>query len=193
MNRFAWGERLPTIGTERLELRALSESDVPDLFAVFSDPNVMKYRDGLLMTTAADAAAYLAQIDQGFRSRELFEWGISNRTTGAIVGTCTLLNLSTIHSRGEIGFALGKPYWGQGLATEAVKALISFAFVKLDLRRLEADVDPRNVRSLTLLERLGFQREGYLRERYHVNGEVQDAIALGLLRHEWEAMEPEIA
>ena len=53
------------------------------------------------------------------------------------------------------------------------------------LRRLEADVDPRNAASIRTLERLGFQREGFLRERWHVNGEIQDAIFYGLLRRDW--------
>lgn len=70
-------------------------------------------------------------------------------------------------------------------ATEALKALVSYAFEVMGLRRLEADVYPRNAASIRTLERLGFQREGFLRERWHVNGEIQDAIFYGLLRREW--------
>ncbi|HEX2165116.1 MAG TPA: GNAT family protein, partial [Thermoanaerobaculia bacterium] len=62
-----------------------------------------------------------------------------------------------------------------------------FAFGPLALHRLEADVDPRNERSLKALERLGFRREGLLRERYFVAGEIQDSVMLGLLAREWEA------
>ena len=65
--------------------------------------------------------------------------------------------------------------------------LLDFAFRDLGLRRLEADVDPRNAASIRSLERLAFRREGYLRERWCVGGEVQDAIFYGLLRREWEA------
>jgi RimJ/RimL family protein N-acetyltransferase len=68
---------------------------------------------------------------------------------------------------------------------EALKALVSHAFETMNLRRLEADVDPRNGASIRSLERLGFQREGFLRERWHVNGEIQDAHFYGLLRREW--------
>jgi RimJ/RimL family protein N-acetyltransferase len=60
----------------------------------------------------------------------------------------------------------------------------------MQLRRLEADVDPRNAGSIRTLERLGFQREGFLRERWHVNGEIQDAIFYGLLRREWLKSDP---
>jgi RimJ/RimL family protein N-acetyltransferase len=69
----------------------------------------------------------------------------------------------------------------------ALERLLDFAFHELGLRRIEADVDPNNARSIATLERLGFRREGYLRERWFVGGEVQDALFYGLLRREWEA------
>jgi RimJ/RimL family protein N-acetyltransferase len=67
-----------------------------------------------------------------------------------------------------------------------VGAVLEFAFGTLDLIRVEADVDPRNERSLRMLERLGFVREGFLRSRYVVAGEIQDTVFLGLLREEWK-------
>jgi len=71
---------------------------------------------------------------------------------------------------------------------EALHALLEHCFETLKLRRLEADVDPRNNGSIRTLERLGFQREGYLRERWHVAGEIQDALFYGLLKTEWKQM-----
>ena len=183
--KFEWGSRLPTLTTPRLTLRALSESDVADVFNVFSDPVVMRYWDGAVMTTQQDAMKYIDQIHHGFRRRELFQWGIADAASDAVIGTCTLIRCSPNHQRCEIGFALRQIRWGQGLGSEAVGALIEFAFTSLELHRLEADVDPRNDRSLRLLERCGFRREGLLRERYSVNGERQDTLILGLLRREW--------
>nr|WP_233261699.1 GNAT family protein [Vitiosangium sp. GDMCC 1.1324] len=75
--------------------------------------------------------------------------------------------------------------WGQGYGREAVGRVVEFGFTSLELHRLEADVDPRNSSSIQVLERLGFQREGYQRERYLLNGERQDAVLYGLLRPEW--------
>ena len=69
---------------------------------------------------------------------------------------------------------------------EALKALLAYAFDELAMRRIEADVDPRNMASIRTVERLGFQREGYLRERWQVNGEIQDTLFYGLLRPDWE-------
>ena len=70
---------------------------------------------------------------------------------------------------------------------ETLKAVLNYAFDVLNLHRIEADVDPRNDASVRTLERLGFQREGYLRERWQVNGEIQDAFFYGLLRPDWES------
>jgi RimJ/RimL family protein N-acetyltransferase len=68
---------------------------------------------------------------------------------------------------------------------EALPALVAHAFGALDLNRLEADIDPRNTASARVLERLGFRREGLLRERWIVNGEKSDSAIYGLLRAEW--------
>lgn len=182
---FDWGPRLPTLRTPRLTVRSLTAADVNAVFAVFSDPVVVRYWDGPLMRTNEDAIKYLGQIHNGFRRREFFQWGIADSSSDAVVGTCTLAQFSDIHQRCEIGFALQQAHWGKGLGSEAVAAVIDFAFETLDMHRIEADVDPRNDRSLRLLERFGFEREGFLRERYYLHGERQDAVLVGLLRRNW--------
>jgi RimJ/RimL family protein N-acetyltransferase len=181
VSRYAWGERLPTLSGAQVRLRWLTPADVPALYEVFSDEEVNRYWDGWRMRSLDDAAEYLADIERGFRNRTLFQWGIAG-ATGRIVGTTTLLNISDRHRRAEIGFAIGRAHWGQGLAVDAASTTIRFAFEQLDLHRIEADADPRNIRSLRLLEKLGFRREGLLRQRYLANGELQDAVVLGLLR-----------
>ena len=132
-----------------------------------------------------DAAALVWSIQEGYQTRQLFQWGVRKRDSGKLVGTCTLLHMDRANRRSELGFALGREHWGQGLAREAVATLIDWSFHKLGLHRLEADVDPRNERSPRLLERLGFQCEGYLRERHHQGTEVQDTVMLGLLEQDW--------
>jgi RimJ/RimL family protein N-acetyltransferase len=186
INTFEWGLHLPTLRAPRLTLRTLSEADVAGVLAVFSDPLVLRYWDGPLMATQQDAMQYIERIHYGFRRRELMQWGIADTATNAVIGTCTLTHLSTTHQRAEIGFALRQTRWRQGLGTEAVTTALDFAFNGLGLHRVEADVDPRNERSLRLLERLGFHREGHLRERYFMNGERQDAVMMAMLRMDWK-------
>ena len=104
---------------------------------------------------------------------------------GQMIGTCTLHQIHLQNRRAEVGYALGRPYWGSGYMNEAMHALVDYAFTNMKLHRLEADIDPRNEASAKSLERLGFQREGYLRERWIVGEEISDSALYGLLASEW--------
>jgi RimJ/RimL family protein N-acetyltransferase len=177
-------DRLPTVDTPRLRLRWLTPHDVPALFAIFSDPEVMAYWSSAPLENTKAAEKLLEDIHVHFRDKTLFQWGIARREDDEVIGTCTLHALSPEHKRAEIGYALGRAHWGQGYGHEAANAMIGYAFDVLDLHRLEADVDPRNHASMRCLERLGFRKEGYARERYHLYGTVHDAVLYGLLRRE---------
>lgn len=181
------GERLPTLDASRIRLRWLTEADVDALYAVFSDRGMMRFWSSPAMTERQEAEDYLRRIHEGFASRTLFQWGIELRQEQRIIGTCTLLHLDPANARAELGYGLGSAHWGQGYMSEALGALLDFAFGTLRLRRLEADVDPRNENSLRILDRLGFQREGLLRERWNVAGEIQDTVFCGLLARDWQA------
>lgn len=185
MSSFAWGHELPRLAGRRIGLRWLTPGDAPAMLAIFGDPEVMRYWSSPPLPDLAAATGLIEEIHQFFRDRQLFQWGIYRADTDEIVGTTTLLDIDHEHRRGEVGIAVGRSAWGQGLGREALGVLIGFAFDALDLHRLEADIDPRNDRSLRLFERQGFRREGYLRERWQHLGEAQDAVFMGLLRPEW--------
>ena len=107
------------------------------------------------------------------------------RDSDRLIGTTTLFSLNGPQRRAEIGYSLGRASQGQGLAAEALRGAIGHAFSELGLERIEADVDPRNESSWRLLERLGFRREGLLRNRWRVDGEVNDSYIYGLLKPEF--------
>lgn len=176
---------LPDIPAERVNLRWLTDADLPALYAVFSNPDVMRYWSSEPMRAQAEARALLDEIHACFAAKSLFQWGVALREDDRVIGTCSLYHFDRRNRRAEIGFALGREHWGRGLMQEALVALFGYAFDTLNLHRVEADVDPRNAASLRLLERLGFVREGLLRERWLVGGAVQDSVILGLLRREW--------
>ncbi len=178
-------EILPTIDAERLRLRWLAQSDVPALYEIFSHAEVMRYWSSLPLEDLRGAEALLARVHDGFHRRQLFQWGVARRTDDLVIGTCTLAHLDANNRRAEVGYVLGREHWGQGYIQEALTALLCFAFDELNLHRIEADVDPRNDASIRTLERLGFQREGYLRERWLVGGGIYDSLFYGLLRSEW--------
>jgi [ribosomal protein S5]-alanine N-acetyltransferase len=179
------GNELPTIVAPRVALRWLTESDADALFGIFSNPTVMRFWSTPPMSDVAQARKLVADIHEGFRTRHLFQWGVVRLDDDQVIGTCTLFAINQSQGRAEVGYALGHAFWGHGYMKEALTALVDFAFGELGMRRLEADVDPRNAGSLHAVERLGFRREGVLRERWKVNGELQDSVMLGLLSHEW--------
>jgi RimJ/RimL family protein N-acetyltransferase len=146
----------------------------------------MRYWSSGPLPNREAAAAMQREIAQGNLKESIWKWGLALRENNKIIGTVTLFNLNLSNGRAEIGYAMGSAYWGKGYMNEALTALIVHAFDVVKLRRLEADVDPRNTPSVRTLERLGFQREGFLRERWHVEGELQDAFFYGLLKHEWD-------
>lgn len=124
-------------------------------------------------------------MQEGYDTQNWLQWGIERREDGALMGTCTLFQFHRASRRAEMGYALGRPFWGKGYMHEALRALVAYAFETLNLNRLEADVDPRNNTSAKTLERLGFQKEGFLPERWIVGEEVSDTWFYGLLRRQW--------
>jgi RimJ/RimL family protein N-acetyltransferase len=171
--------------TPRLLLRPLAEADVPALHAIHADAEAMRYWDGTVWTSDARGRAMVAR-DAAATGREYLRLGIVPQPgNGPLIGTCALWRIDAQSRRAEIGYILAREQWGRGLAHEALSALIDHAFTVLDLNRLEADTDPRNVRSTALLQHLGFVQEGLFRERCIVDGEVSDSAMFGLLRREW--------
>ena len=179
--------RLPTITAARVRLRWLTAADVPELYEIFSDPEVVKYWSSPPLPSIEAASELVSEIHEHFFAGTLYQWGISRLDDDRVIGTCTLAAISVQHRRAELGFAVARAQWGRGYASEAAEALVTFAFRTLAMHRIEADVDPRNVASIRCLERLGFRREGYARERYHMNGEAQDAVLYGLLNSDFTA------
>lgn len=178
------GEDLPILdGGEGLRLRSLADSDAGAVFELFGDPEVVRFMSVRRLASEAEARDFIAGTRESFLSGTLYQWGIE--LEGELVGTCTLADIDRQHRRAELGFAVLRRWWGRRVVSRALPPVIEFAFERLGLHRLEADADPRNEASLRVLERLGFRREGLLRERYFQEGEAQDAVVFGLLRREW--------
>lgn len=170
-----------SLHTERLSLRPLVDDDAPALLAIFSHPAVMRYWSTPPWTELAQAHAMIAADRAALAADEALRLGLQRQGEARLVGTVSLFDLRWQSRRAEIGYALAFDAWGQGLMQEALRAFVGHAFETLALNRLEADIDPRNAASARVLERLGFRREGLLRERWIVDGEVSDSALYGLL------------
>jgi ribosomal-protein-alanine N-acetyltransferase len=175
----------PQLQGKRVRLRGPRTGDADALFALFADPDVMRYWSRPPMTARSEAEGLIAEIEDAFAQRTMLNWMLTTRSDDAVIGTCTLFRFEPRHRRAEVGYALHSDHWGRGLAAEAATLVLDWAFRALGLHRVEADIDPRNEGSRKLLERLGFVSEGLLRQRYFVGNEVSDTELFGLLADDW--------
>lgn len=176
---------LPLLQAERVRLRAMRQDEVPALFALQSDPVGMRYWSYPPLTRIEQAQEMFEKNARSAGSGACFPWAIALSEDDTMVGTCTLFAIDAGHRRAMIGYALARMHWGQRYAEEALRLVLAHAFGALGLNRIEADIDPRNVASLRLVERLGFVREGLLRQRYFVGDDVQDSALYGLLARDF--------
>ena len=176
----------PTLDTQRLRLRALDADDADAVFGIFSHPEVMRYWSTAAMTDIAAAQELIGRASAAFAERAAIRWAIVPREGGQVLGTCSLFAFSAQNRRAELGYVLGRTHWGHGYIHEALVAVVDYAFGVLDLHRLETDIDPRNEASVRTAARLGFVREGHLRERWIVGDEISDSLIMGLLRSAWQ-------
>ena len=173
--------------TPRLTLRPLDERDTDAHYAIFSDPAVARYWSSEPWTDMAQAVQAIARIRAADEDGSELRFGIELRETGELVGNCALHHFVESSRRCELGYALGSAHWGKGYASEALRALLAHGFEVLDLNRIEADIDPDNIASGRVLEKLGFRKEGFMPERWIVHGKTADTVNYGLLRRYWDA------
>jgi RimJ/RimL family protein N-acetyltransferase len=180
----------PGLEGQRVRLRGPRDEDTDAVFALFSDPEVMRYWSRSAMTETSEAAGLIVDIGERFEQREMINWVIAGRRDDDVIGSCTLFQFSPRHRRAELGYALRSDHWGRGLALEAVALALDWGFRTLGLHRIEADIDPRNTGSRKLLDTLGFRSEGVLRERFFVDGQATDSELFGLLAEDWAKRTP---
>lgn len=176
--------------TSRLTLRWLDERDAAHQYRIFSDSEVMRFI-GEPWTTMTQADEAIAQALTAYADGSNLVFGVALRDTGEIVGNVNLHRFFESNRRCEVGYALATAHQGQGYATEALAAVIDYGFRQFDLNRFEADINPANAASGRVLERLGFQIEGRMRERWIIRGEKEDSAFYGLLRSDWDARRPQ--
>lgn len=177
----------PTLTTARLYLTPLTREDAEPLFHIFSNPAVMKYWNTPPWASLQDAVDCIANSHQAMTRQTALTLGIrikgitGNRESHTLAGMCMLFNYHALSQRAELGFGLDQPMWGRGYIGEAAQAVIEYGFQTLRLRRIEAEINPDNRASARALEKLGFQREGLLRQRWQINGVVSDSAVYGRL------------
>lgn len=174
----------PTLHTARLRLRPFDDSDAGDLFALHSSARVLRYWDSPPWSERGRAERFIAGSRQMAEAGTGARLAVDRSSDGAFIGWCSVSRWNQEHRSAALGFCFAEAAWGQGYATQAARKLVGWAFDTLELNRIQAETDTRNLASARVLEKLGFVREGTLREDCIVSGEVSDSWVYGLIRRQ---------
>lgn len=176
----------PLLESARLRLRGLVPADAPAIAALAGEPAIAATTIHIPHPYPHEAAARFIESQQ-----ELFEtglgvaYGIEEKADGCLCG-CVGLGRDEEHHRAELGYWIGVHRWGRGYATEAARLVIAYGFAHFRLHRITARHFASNPASGRVLEKLGMQREGLLREYYFKEGRgFEDALLYGLLLRDW--------
>jgi len=171
---------------ERVRLRPPTETDLPLFVRWFNDPEVgywLSLSEGRELTLESEREWYDEM--RGDTARVI--WCIET-AGGQLIGNLGLHAIDEAHGRATLGIAIcEKDFWGRGYGTEAVREVLRYAFAELGLRRVDLQVDEDNLRGIRCYEKCGFVREGVLRAHRLRRGQPVDAVAMAVLREEWEA------
>jgi len=178
---------VPTLHTARLRLRPFDDSDRDALFALQSNAHVLRYWDSPPWSDRPRAERFITACRQMAEEGTGVRLAVDRVSDGEFIGWCHLTRWNPDYRSASMGYCFDDAAWGHGYATEAVRALLQWAFDTIELNRVQAETDTRNTASARVLEKLGFVREGTLREDCVVNGEVSDSWVYGLIRREWQA------
>ncbi|GAA1792073.1 GNAT family N-acetyltransferase [Agromyces lapidis] len=176
----------PTLETERLRLRPFADADADVLFALNSDAEVLRYWDSPPWTDRTSVERFMVGCRRMEEEGTGARVAIERKSDQAFVGWCTFNSWNPDFKSASLGYCFTQAAWGHGYATESARAVLAWAFDALDLNRVQSETDTRNLASARVLEKLGFEREGTLREDCIVNGDVSDSWVYGLLRRDWE-------
>ncbi len=174
------------IYTERLVIRRIRFSDAREMYEYRADRSVQKYQTW--------EPRSLADVERFITENEASEFGLKDtwhqlgvfiKESGKMIGDIGIHFKGELNTEAEIGYTISPAYQGKGYATEAVSAVITCLFAKMGKRRITASVDPMNLRSVNLLERIGMRKEAHFRKSFLFRGEWVDDVVYGLLKEEW--------
>jgi RimJ/RimL family protein N-acetyltransferase len=171
--------------TDRLVLREFALEDAPDVQRLAGEREVARtmllvpypYEDGM-------AEEWIATHRPAYEAGERVDWAVVLRGEGALVGSISL-RLHPLHDNAELGYWIGRPYWGRGYATEAAEAAVRHAFEVLRLHRIYANHFGSNPASGKVLRKIGMSLEGNRPEHYKKWGAYEDRVDYGLLASDW--------
>lgn len=181
-----------TIETERLVLRQITLQDADMVFKNWaSDDDVTRYMRWTAHRTVDETRKIIADWSEGYRSAQNYNWGICLQN-GEMIGSLGLAVINAYDSNVNLGYCIGKAYWGNGYAAEAVSAVLDYMFSHVGINRMEAFHSVGNPASGRVMQKVGMILEGHARQKYRNRDGFQDCDMYGITRDDWE-IQKEIA
>lgn len=162
-----------TLHTERLLLRPVEPADQQKVFEGFSHPEVTRYFD-ISYPTFESTAVQMEWYANNRKENSGYAWVVCDKHTQEFMGVFSLYYIKPQHQRAELGYWLLPPYWNKGYATEILNEILHHAKTSLNLHRIAAEVEQDNTASIELLRKIGFERDGMLRDYEIKNGKFQN-------------------
>ena len=178
-------KRIPDLSTERLLLRKIRLTDAPDMFEYSTDPEVTKYLLWDPHPNVEHTRNYIDYLQDRYRDGKYYDWAVILKSSGKMIGTCGFSSILPEHRSAEVGYVLNPAFRGQGIAGEALSAVLDFAFRKMALNRVEAKCVAENASSERVMQKVGMTFEGVARSALLVKGEFRNIKIYSMLRSEY--------
>lgn len=172
----------PELTSKRLYFREHISSDQTAYYDLLSNKQAIRYYGRAPLKDIEEAVYEIELLHKKFESIEVIKWALLNKTDNRYIGSVGVKDFSTIHKRGTLSCVISPEYWGRGFATESLNTIIHYCFEELCLNRLQAFVDPKNTKAMSLFDKLGFKMEAIFKEYEYERKKHIDIAIWGLLK-----------
>jgi [ribosomal protein S5]-alanine N-acetyltransferase len=155
----------PFIQTNEISLRKIEKTDFDDLYEIYRNENLFKYRPSEAKKNKSTVENMICHFERDFNKKKTIFLGIClNENLKRIIGVAEIFDFDAKVNMVTIGYTLNENYWGNGVATKTVKALVDYLFNTIEVNRVQAFVMPNNIKSKNVLLRNKFIKEGTIRQ-----------------------------
>ncbi|WP_298306039.1 GNAT family N-acetyltransferase [Flavobacterium sp.] len=172
--------------TERLLLRRVSIDDLNEILELRGNPETMKFIPRPLVKTEEDALNHFKMIDEKIEKNEGINWAITVKGNPKLIGIIGHYRIQPENHRCEIGYMILPQYNGQGIVTEAIKAVLEYGFEDMNMHSIEAVIDPDNIASERVLQKNGFVKEAHILENEYYDGKFWDTVIYSILKRNFK-------
>ncbi len=166
----------PVLETERLILCKISEEHAHDMYEYSSDPDVTRYLTWSCHSSEKETERYIKLLQKKYADGTFNDWGVIHKETGKFIGTCGYTSFDFDAASAEMGYVLAKPFWGQGLAAEAVKCAMIYAIDNFGVKSFHAKHMEGNDASGRVMQKCGMKFEGLYKRSMFIKGEFKNIV-----------------